>query len=103
MIERRVGMEELKESVANITIDIQRIRSYLESEFGGQNVLGQHTEGNVNRNFRELKTELSNIEGKVDHQNGRVKKLEMWKVYILGAGASASFIFGSLITIWLKK
>jgi hypothetical protein len=43
------------------------------------------------RLFREqLTNTLARIEAKQDHTNGRVKKLELWRMFILGGFAALS-------------
>lgn len=89
--ERRAGMVEL-------TNEIKAIRVYLEYEFGGKGLNGHEVEGNVNRQFRELREEMNNLAQKVQIQNGRVSKLELWQARVFGAIGVIGCVF-SLMTL----
>lgn len=89
--ERRIGMAEL-------TSKINEIRTYLEFEFGGKGLNGYEVEGNVNRQFRELKEEVTALNAKVQTQNGRIGKLELWQARVFGAVGVVGIVF-SFITL----
>lgn len=92
--ERRIGMSEL-------TQKLSEIRTYLEYEFGGKGLNGYEVEGNVNRQFRELKEEVEALNTKVQTQNGRIGKLELWQARVFGAVGVVGIIF-SFITLMIN-
>lgn len=79
--ERRKGMDELKAKVDIIVSNQQVIKTYIEKQFGGVNLAGTPVEGDITKQLRELNE-------KVKIQNGRIGKLEVSKVYILGGVAA---------------
>ena len=82
-------LEKLKieERLRSVEMQTARLLSHWMSEFGGGN-----TPGNIN-------VTLNKIEELIKEQNGRVKKLEEWKVYILGGICAISIIFSLIIAI----
>lgn len=54
----------------------------------------------INEKFDENKTAHTAIQTRVDLTNGRVKKLELWKAYLVGAWAVCSLLLiGILIPL----
>lgn len=97
-IERRKDMLSLVNEMSLLKNKIDHLQMYLESEFGGRSMNGEPTEGNTNRNFRELTTAHDNIQA-------RLKKLENIRTYILGGiGAIGGLItFITVLVGWIKK
>ena len=52
---------------------------------GELNIVLDNLKGHINEKFEDVKVELSEIKTQVKTTNGRVKKLELWKAFILGA------------------
>lgn len=97
-IERRKDMLSLVNEMSLLKNKIDHLQTYLESEFGGRSMNGEPTEGNTNRNFRELS------ESQIDIQK-RIKILEDWRTYVIGGlgtiGGGVTLI--ALLISWVKK
>lgn len=94
MDERRTGVEELKGQIAAVSKKVDHMQSYLESEFGGHNLNGVPTEGNMTRQFKDIFIRLTKLEE-------RTKIIEDWKMYVLGAVGACGILF-SLITLLVQ-
>ena len=46
---------------------------------------------------------LSEIKEQTTRHNGRMKKLELWKAYILGIMAGGTVILGLVVYVWNMK
>lgn len=94
MEERIDGMEELRLQLLAVNRKVDHMQMYLESEFGGHSLSGQPTEGNMNRQFKDIFNRISKLED-------RTKMIEDWKMYILG-GVGAIGILFSLVTLVIQ-
>lgn len=92
MEERRQGMKELEQKIDAIVTNQATIKNYIEHQFGSVDLAGNAVEGRITEALRHLNE-------KVAIQNGRVKKLEASKTYIIGACAAITGMFGLVITI----
>ena len=91
MDERREGMKELIGKIDSIIEKQAKIKSYIENQFGGEDLVGNATEGIMTRQVRELNE-------KVKIQNGRIGKLEVR--YWLAVGGGGVILF--LIELYFK-
>ena len=76
-----------------LTEKVNSIYAFLQREFGNTKDDGfGAVEGETKKQLRELND-------KVSKQNGRVKKLEDWRFYILGGIAMFMFLSGIIVAL----
>ena len=56
----------------------------------------------IGEKFDENKKEHKSLQDRVDSTNGRVKKLEIWRAYLIGAWAVVSIVLGISSTILIR-
>lgn len=64
-------------------------------------VMIQNLDTNFSNHTRLHAEGLARIEAKVDHTNGRVRKLEAWKYFMFGAVAIINLFFVPIIVSFL--
>lgn len=98
VIDLQNKMEKLSVQYEDIKKITQKLYNCLEQEFGGTSLNGNPTEGNVNMKLRELGEDVAALNKKVQTQNGRVGKLELWQARVFGAVGVIGILF-SFITL----
>lgn len=104
MEERRKNNEEILNQLQIVADGLHAIKGkqiiieqYLQVQFGGKDLVGTPTEGNVMRTLREINEKIRIQNGRVTKTEEKVKKLEDEKLTFagicIGAGAAISWFF----------
>lgn len=58
--------------------------------------------GKLMQKLDSMHEDVGDIKVAIQKQNGRVRKLEQWRAYIIGIGAAITFIIASVLK-WVVK
>lgn len=63
----------------------------------------EHLTSEINNLRNEMKAEFKEVKDKQDKTNGRVKRLEIWRAYIVGALAVLNTIVYPVVLIYVQN